>query len=152
MSLSSWFGTFWHSQQPGSPSTPPTIPPLSSLGHFACLPPEIILAIVDRLPVLTQCLFALTCRAFYAAYWPGSWVEDWTFKESRPWVDFLLLLERDMPGFYFCYARRVLLPCVSRPSLFGIWRPREHDSAFSVYGSFREGRFNYAYTTAKPDR
>lgn len=64
--------------------------------HFP-LPPEIVLLIIESLPTTAALCFALTCRASYYNFFPQSLHLD-----SRDKRDFLIIIEKDVPGLYFC--------------------------------------------------
>ncbi|KAL7921527.1 hypothetical protein ACQKWADRAFT_121381 [Trichoderma austrokoningii] len=69
----------------------------SRLGSLA-IPPEIILAIIAYLDQPSLLSFALTCRAFFLYYLPQPLQLSSTERQ-----DFLVLLEKDAPHYYFCH-------------------------------------------------
>jgi hypothetical protein len=71
--------------------------PRPRLGNLA-IPPEIILEILAYLDSPSLLSFALTCRTFYLHYLPQPLQLSSTEKQ-----DFLALLEKDAPHYYFCH-------------------------------------------------
>lgn len=80
-----------------SPRTIIHLRPLPRLGSLA-IPPEIILTIIAYLDRPSLLSFALTCRTFflYHLYQPLQ-------LSSLEKQDFLVLLEKDAPQYYFCH-------------------------------------------------
>ncbi|KAL7900943.1 hypothetical protein HDV64DRAFT_245413 [Trichoderma sp. TUCIM 5745] len=71
--------------------------PRPRLGSLA-VPAEIILAIIAYLDRPSLLSFALTCRTFFLYYFPQPLQLSSTEKN-----DFLVLLEKDAPQYYFCH-------------------------------------------------
>jgi hypothetical protein len=74
------------------------------------LPTEIILEVASYLDAVSSTSLALTCRRLYTVCFPKRLVMQGSEKELL-----LLLLERDLPSFYFCYF------CVKLHDWHGRW-------------------------------
>lgn len=87
-------------------------------GSLHKLPPELILHILDFLPPGSHVCVAITCRPFYELLGP---------RFPHPQTnglreEFLQLLERDKPGWYFCFGCVQLHPWDhERPSFAQRW-------------------------------
>lgn len=69
-------------------------------GPFKVLPPELLLIILEELPLYSYVSLALTCRPFHQVLGP-------TYPQLRTngdREDFLQILERDLPGWHFCFG------------------------------------------------
>lgn len=74
------------------------------------LPPELVLMVFRYLPKVSGICLALTCRGLYSGHFSES--ADLHPDEKR---EFLLLVERDVPGLYFCHH------CVKLHTWHGAW-------------------------------
>ncbi|KAF9879294.1 hypothetical protein CkaCkLH20_03527 [Colletotrichum karsti] len=68
------------------------------------LPPELVLVVLSFLPTEAVFSFALTCRFFYASFFPNSRTLDLDSKTAL-----LTLLERDIPNLLVCHGCTILL-------------------------------------------
>lgn len=65
---------------------------------------ELILDISEYLPTVAVCAFALTCRPYYHALRPRLLELRSRHRSYCGREEFLQLLERDLPGLYYCHA------------------------------------------------
>lgn len=72
------------------------IPEPHGNSHLMQLPPEILLLIADYLPDEAKGALALTCKMLW-------WRWESTFRNKDTWALVLGLVERDIPGVFFCY-------------------------------------------------
>lgn len=89
----------------------------TSLTILEMLPSELIIYMIQFLPLSSTTLFALSCRAASAIlgtrYWTRLWAED----QRQQHIDFLLQLSKDLPPDYVpCHHCRVLHLCTIRYS------------------------------------
>lgn len=124
------------------------------------LPPELILYIVDFLPVPSTVLFALSCRSMKDFIGPSPWEALQATSEEGKILrgGFLSVLEKDMPGYIACqacaklhpistsFARKIIgksiSPCeraklVRKPRLSCSERDREAGVQGVIHGNFK---------------
>ncbi|KAK4085699.1 uncharacterized protein Triagg1_689 [Trichoderma aggressivum f. europaeum] len=87
-----------HSYLDMSPRTAPCV--------IADIPPEMLLMIMDHLPMPSRLSLALTCKGFYATFH----LLTSNVPDEKETSAMLFMLQRDLPKVYFCFWRQKLCP------------------------------------------
>ncbi|TAQ86372.1 hypothetical protein B7494_g5287 [Chlorociboria aeruginascens] len=113
------------------PTTPPILARPTTPPTLARLPPELIVHMVQFLPLSSAALFTLSCRAIYNILGTHYWTSLWTEGQHPQHIEFLSQLSKDLPPDYIpCYHCRVLHFCSLGDSHHSsYWVP------FELYGS-----------------